>query len=97
MMSDPTSALSAFAPSHRERVRLEHETAVASISVLRDRLDGRRAAHAAADDDGVVAIGIGERGGGAGPSKPWIVVIVEAVVALQRVLVARARLRSTRR
>ena len=66
---------------------------MSSISVLRDRLDGRRAAHAAADDDGVVAVRVGERVA-ARALETCIVIIVEAVVALQRcLLLLRPRLR----
>ena len=64
---------------------------MSSISVLRDRLDGRRAAHAAADHDGVVAVRVRERVA-ARALETTIVVLLEAVVALQRSLL-RPRLR----
>ena len=59
---------------------------MSSISVLRDRLDGRRAAHAAADDDGVVSIGIGERVAAGALEAGIVVIFPESVVALQRCL-----------
>ena len=65
---------------------------MSSISVLRDRLDGRRAGHAAPDDDGVVSIGIGERVAARALEFVVVVFVIQAVVALQRCLL-RPRLR----
>jgi hypothetical protein len=65
---------------------------VSSIRVLRDRLDGRRAGHAATDDDGVVSIGIGERVAAGAFEFVVVLVVVDSVVALQRCLL-RPRLR----
>ena len=55
---------------------------MSSISVLRDRLDGRRAAHAAANHYRVVSIGIGERVA-ARALEFVVVVLFQSVVALR--------------
>ena len=56
---------------------------MSSISVLRHRFNGRRAAHAATNHYRVVPIGIGERVA-AGAFEASIIIIFEAVVSQHR-------------